>query len=314
MKTILITGGTGFLGQHVQDEFKKHNLENIKLLFPSSKECNLLYKNELEKYCIRERPNVILHMAAVCGGIGLNKKRPADLTHLNLKMLVNLFDLVREFDIDWFYGLGSVCSYPVNCPTPFKEDDMWQGYSESTNRGYGEVKRMIITEFQEHKKQYGLKGAVLVPINLFGQKDHFDLENSHVIPALIRKFYEAKVNNESEVHCWGTGGATREFLFSEDAAKAIVKAVLNNLDTELPINLGTGSDISIKDLAELIANLVEYKGKIVFTAKVSDGQPKRRLDVSRAKDMLGFTAETSLEEGLKKTIEWYKKNREIILK
>lgn len=304
MSKILITGSSGFVGQNLIDYFGKEEV-----LIPPSKDLNLLNSLSVSFYFKEHRPKTIIHLAAICGGIGLNKRKPADLTHLNLKMLVNIFDAIRDFDVEYFYGLGSVCSYYEHCPTPFKEDNMWMGHPEPTNRGYGESKRMMITEFQEHKKQFGLKGAVLVPVNLYGKKDHFDLENSHVIPAFINKFTNAVENNEPEVKAWGSGICYREFLFVEDLCRAIKMAVTSGLDYSEPINIGTGKDISIKDLAYLIKDLTGFAGDVKFTGEVSDGQPKRRLDVSRAKKVLGFEAEIDLETGLKETIEWYKNER-----
>jgi GDP-L-fucose synthase len=206
------------------------------------------------------------------------------------------------------YTLGSVCSYPLNCPTPFKEDDIFNGYPESTNAPYGQAKRTLMMLGNTYREQYGIAGAHLIPVNLFGPHDHFDLVNSHVIPALINKFVNAVDKGLSTVRCWGTGLATREFFYAEDAAKAIVSAVYQSLDTELPINLGTGKEISIKELAHLIAKLVGFDGEVLFTGEVSDGQPKRRLDVSRAKEMLNFEADTNLLTGLVKTITWYQDN------
>jgi len=301
MKNTVIIGASGFLGKHlVMDGVMR----------PSSNQLNLLETDSINAFFEKEKVNKIIFLAAICGGIGLNKKRPADLTHLNLKMIVNLFDCIRRFNIEHLYSVGSVCSYPCHCDIPFKEENMWNGKSEFTNRGYGEAKKMLITEFQTHKRQYRLKGAVLVPTNMFGPHDHFDLTNSHVIPALIRKFFTAVENKDETVELWGTGGVTREFLYVEDAAEAILKAVLSNLDYDEPINLGTGRDISIKELAKMIANLCGYRGKIVFNSNMPDGQPKRMLDVSRAKQVLGWEAKTSLLEGLIRTISWYEDNRE----
>lgn len=308
MKTLLITGANGFLGEHVTKAIHQKNQNEFEVLTPRSEELDMTSLNQVMSYFDDVTPHVVLHMAAFCGGIGLNKKQPADLTQINLKMGINLFDAVRMYKPDFVYTLGSVCAYPVNCPVPFKEDDIWSGASEETNVGYGFSKRALLMLQQQHKKQYGLKGAHLIPVNMYGAKDHFDLENSHVIPALINKFESAIERNEPVVECWGTGTATREFLYAQDAADAIAKAVFDELDTYDPINLGTGSDISIKDLAYLIAKLTGFKGKIVFTGEVSDGQPKRRLDVSRALKLLNWKAKVGLKEGLEETINWYKQH------
>jgi GDP-L-fucose synthase len=304
MKTLLITGANGFLGYHMQQVFKQY-ADSYDILTPRSLELNLTDHSSVMAYFERERPDVILHMAAVCGGIGLNKKRPADLTHVNLKMAVNLFDAILKYGPEAVYTLGSVCSYPELCPVPFNEDDIWKGYPEPTNAGYGFAKKSLLMLQQEYRKQYGLKGAHLVPVNMYGPGDHFDLEDSHVIPALINKFDSAVRSGRATVECWGTGDATREFLYAGDAAEAILKAVTMQLDVVGPINLGTGRDISIRDLAYLIAELTHFTGDIVFTGEVSDGQPKRRLDVTRAKEILGWEASTNLSAGLMKTIIWY---------
>jgi len=305
---LLITGANGFLGKHVMHTIyanKSFGTNSSSILTPSSSQLDLTNQSSVIDYFDKNRPDVVLHMAAYCGGIGLNKKCSADLTHVNLKMAINLFDAIFKYTPEYVYTLGSVCSYPENCPVPFKEDDFWNGFPEKTNSGYGLSKKMLFMLQKEYRKQYGLKGAHLVPVNMYGPHDNTDLENSHVIPALINKFCSAVKEDKPTVECWGTGEATREFLYAGDAAQAIVKAVATGLDYPEPINLGTGCDISIKNLAHLIANLTNYKGKIVFTGEVSDGQPKRRLDVSRAADLLNWKAETPFTDGLIKTIQWY---------
>lgn len=304
--TILVTGASSFLGKNLMPILQSSTEERI--LTPSSKQLDLLNESSVRDYFDQWRPNVILHMAAVCGGIGANSRSPADFTHLNTQMAINVFEMIRKYQIKYYYGLGSVCMYPSETPVPFKEDDMFNGFPEETNAGYGLSKRMQYMLFKTHKQQYGLKGAFLVPVNMMGLHDHFDLENSHVIPALINKFVDAVENNKSEVLCWGTGEATREFLFAEDCAKAITKCLINKIDYSEPINLGTGKDISIKDLAYLIAKLTNFKGEIIFNRAVSDGQMKRMLDVSRAKKVLNWEAKTDLESALKQTIKWYKEN------
>lgn len=307
MINILITGSKGFLGHHVSKEFLLNNENlNIKLHMPSSADLNLLRRDVTLHYFDTIRPDVILHMAAVCGGILANKNSPADFLHKNLDMASNIFYSAKEIDCKKIYTLGSVCAYPKFCPTPFKEENLWNGYPEETNAPYGMAKRLLFLMGQTYRAQYGFTGAHLIPVNLYGEHDHFDLINSHVIPALINKFDDAVKNNKPYVECWGTGEATREFLYAGDAAQAIVKAVLSEFDTDLPINLGTGKDIPIKDLATLIAKLTGYTGEIIFTSQVSDGQPRRMLDVSRSKEMLNWTAQTDLESGLKKTISWFR--------
>lgn len=307
MTKVLVTGGTGFLGKHVVSKLEQHfGVENI--CAPSSKELNLLNSQTSFWDIAQEYPDIILHMAAKCGGILANKNSPADFLRDNTQMGLNVYEVARKLNIQRVYSLGSVCMYGMNCPVPFKEDDIFNQYPESTNAPYGQAKRTLMMLHQTYRQQYGLKGAFLIPVNLYGSGDAFDLTNSHVVPALINKFVNAQKNNTPYVECWGTGTATRELLFVEDAAEAIANCVINKFDSELPINLGTGQDISIKALAETIKELTNYKGEIVFTGDVSDGQPKRRLDVTRAKELLNWEAKTSLEEGLTKTIQWYKNN------
>lgn len=316
MKRILVTGGNGFLGKNVKIQFEKQKLiQQIKhphfdVVFPTSEDCDVLDYTEFDKFVFDYKPDTIVHMAARCGGILANKNSPADFIVDNTQMGLNVFKIAKIRNVKFVHTLGTVCAYPLNCPTPFNENDLWNGFPENSNAPYGQAKRTLLMLGKTYREQYKIGGSHLIPVNMFGSHDHFDLINSHVIPALINKFTNAKENNLSEVHCWGTGEATREFLYAEDCAEAIVKVALNDFDTDLPVNLGTGSDVSIKDLSELIGTLVGYEGKIVFTGEVSDGQPKRRLDVSRAKELLGWEARTDLKTGLIKTIEWYKNNKE----
>ena len=310
---VVVTGAgpNGFLGNHVKKAFEKHDA-----IFVGSKDYDLMCVDDVMFMLIDHTPNVIVHMAAACGGILANKNSPADFLAKNTLMNINLFNAVkciRESNPDvgeYVYTLGSVCAYPKYCPIPFKEDDLFNGYPEETNAPYGVAKRHLYMMGKTCREQYGIKGAHLIPVNLYGPHDHFGLTNSHVIPALINKFTFAVKMSLPFVECWGTGEATREFLYAGDCAEAIVKAVDQQLDTPLPINIGTGKDISIKDLAYLVAELTSFNGQIKFTGDVSDGQPRRRLDVSRAKEMLGFEATTELREGLVKTIAWYQNTLE----
>lgn len=316
MYKILITGAgkNGFLGKHLKNVFFKHfgpkNLYDANpptMTFVGS-EFDLTNENQTRQLFGIVNPDIVVHCAAFCGGIGLNKKRPADLTVKNLKMSINIVEMCKQFNVDYLVGLGSCCGYPKYADIPFKEEDYFGPFPEETNSGYGYSKRMLCLLQNSYKEQYGLKSCHLVPANLFGPYDHFDLKNSHVIPALINKFANGAYYDLDSVSCWGTGSVTREFLYGQDCATAILKAVINKPDTELPINIGTGADISIKELAIKIAGLTGFKGDITFTGEVSDGQPKRRLCVERAKKLLGFQAETSLDDGLKETIRWYKEN------
>lgn len=346
MKTILVTGASSFLGHHVLPRLREN--ENLRVLAPSSKTLNLLDRLQVIDYIARSKPDIILHMAAKCGGIGANKNAPAQFVHDNLIMASNLFEAIRAVNqwgvarkpaptgkgrlpapipvVTHFYGLGSVCAYPKFCPVPFQEVDIWNGYPEETNAPYGTAKRTLLVMQQAFRQQFGLKGAHLVPVNLYGPHDHFDLQDSHVIPALINKFISAKKQYEHDsqeaavspntcpditptVEIWGDGTPTREFLYAGDCADAIVKAIVEEFDYTDPINLGTGQDISIYELAQLIREVVDAPCDLKFTGEVSvNGQPKRRLDVSRAKNVLGFEAKTALREGLKKTVDWYLEN------
>jgi len=320
---LLITGGNGFLGKHVVKELTNNNVKvydaghlggkkffndknELSAWTPSSHDANITSKLSLTFGLKDMKIDAILHMAAVCGGILANKNSPADFLRDNTQMALNIYEFARESNIKNVYSLGSVCAYPKYCPAPFKEDNIWNGPAEETNFLYGQAKRTLMMLGQTYRQQYGIKGAHLIPVNLCGEYDHFDPINSHVIPALIKKFETARTQNLPQVQCWGTGDATREFLYAGDAAEVIVKTILTNFDSELPINIGTGTDISIKDLAFLIKELTEYQGEIVFTGEVSDGQPKRMLDVSRAKELLNWEAKTQLKEALIKTISWYR--------
>lgn len=309
---ILVTGGGGFLGHHVLQKFR--DADKRAVFAPPSKQVDLYKRDQLITYLRAAHFNendVILHMAAVCGGILANKNSPADFLHKNVDMTSNVFHAAKEVGVKKIYTLGSVCAYPKFCPTPFKENDLWNGYPEETNAPYGMAKRLQLMMSQTYRQQYGIGGAHFIPVNMYGEHDNFHPVTSHVIPALIRKFLAASRMEHPVVECWGTGKATREFLYAGDCADALVKAVLNNFDCELPINLGVGQDISIKDLSELIGNLMQYEGDIIFTGGVSDGQPKRMLDVSRAKELLDWTAMTSFEVGLRRTIDWFREENAI---
>ena len=301
---VLITGANGFLGKHVIKQFFNYKIET---LTPKSSELNVLNFDAVYEYLTFHKPDTILHMAAKCAGILGNRINPGEFLYANTQMGLNIYQAALLNKITRIYTLGSVCAYPKFCPAPFKEDDIWNGYPEETNAPYGLAKKVLLMLGQTYREQYGFSGAHLIPVNMYGEYDTFDPTYSHVIPALIRKFEEAKyAPGTPTVKCWGTGEATREFLYAGDAAEAIVKAVLTGFDSPLPVNLGTGKDISIKNLSYLIRDLVGCNAIINFTGEVSDGQPKRMLDVSRAKELLDWTAKTALVDGLQKTIDWYR--------
>jgi GDP-L-fucose synthase len=303
MKTLLITGGGGFLGKHV---LKALANTGVSYLAPRSSELDILDLQALSNYLAYHEPDTILHMSAMCGGIVKNSNYPADFLQINTRMAINIYEAAHKSNITNIYSIGSVCMYPEITEIPFKETDIWLNYPEKTNAPYGIAKRVLLMLAQTYRQQYGFTGANLIPVNMYGEHDSFDNQKSHVIPALIKKFLHAKDNSLPSVECLGSGGATREFLYAPDAAEVIVKVILTNFDCDQPINLGVGKDISIKNLAILIAKLTNYQGNIFFKDDGLDGQQKRLLDVSRAKKLLGWTAATSLEAGLIKTIDWYR--------
>jgi len=306
---LFITGGNGFLGKHILAELAK---TNIQYYAPPSSKVNLLNDEELYDALRDYAPDSILHLAAMCGGLPKNSHLPADFLRENTQMALNIYECARQNNITQIYAIGSVCMYPINCPIPFHEDTIFDGPAEPTNFPYGQAKRTLMMLGQSYRKQYNFSGAFLIPVNMFGPKDCFDDDKSHVIPAIIKKIDQAMQHNHSTVELIGSGNATREFLFSQDSAEAIVKAITINLDTNLPINLGTGKSISIRDLANLISQLMEYQGQIVFKDDGMDGQPKRELCVKRAEEMLGWTAQTSLKNGLIQTIKWWHQYKPII--
>lgn len=318
---VLVTGASGFLGHWVTAELMSRGWDPICL---GIEDVNLVNDN-ITNYMIYEDGNklntvpYVIHLAAKCGGIGANRKSPASFMEDNLRMTLNVFeswryvsDIVSREHRPKLVCLGSVCSYPKHCPVPFKERDLWNGYPEETNAPYGIAKKVMMELMAAYKKQYGYRGIFLIPVNLYGPNDHFDLENSHVIPALIRKFYEAKQNNEPAISLWGTGSASREFLYVRDAATAIVNA-MSSYEGDQPVNLGTGKEITIKKLAETIKDLIGFEGIIHWDTTMPDGQPRRCLDISRAKKSFCFEAKTDFRDGLAETIEWYVKHRDEIL-
>ncbi len=305
-KRIVVTGGAGFLGSYVVEGLKGKGCQQVFTI--RSKDYNLV-EHEAVKRLYRElHPDVLIHLAAVVGGIGANRENPGSFFYQNLIMGALLMEEARLYGLKKFVALGTICAYPKFTPVPFKEDALWDGYPEETNAPYGLAKKMMLIQSQSYRQQYGFNSIYLLPVNLYGPNDNFDPRSSHVIPALIKKCVDAIRQGEKEVVVWGTGRATREFLYVEDCAEGIILAA-EKYDKADPVNLGAGFEISIKELAELIAKLSGFTGKIVWDTTKPDGQPRRCLDTTRALKEFGFKAKTGFEEGLKKTIAWYLGNK-----
>jgi len=302
-KKIVVTGGAGFLGRHVVSKLEEKGCQHI--FVPRSRDYNLVDNEAVFRLYRDAKPDIVIHLAAVVGGIGANQNNPGRFFYDNLMMGVPMMERGRLFGIEKFVAIGTACAYPKFTPVPFKEGDLWNGYPEETNAPYGLAKKMLLVQSQAYRQQYGFNSIFLLPVNLYGPGDNFDLETSHVIPALIAKMIDAKNNGKNQVLLWGTGSVSREFLYVEDAADGIVLATEKYNKSE-PVNLGAGFEIAIKDLAMLIARLTEYQGDIIWDATKPDGQPRRMLDISRALREFGFRAKISLEEGLKRTIESFK--------
>jgi len=297
-----VTGGAGFLGTFVVAKLRDRGCQPI--FIPRSREYDLVEMDSVKRLYREARPDIVIHLAARVGGIGANREHPGTFFYDNLLMGVQLMEQGRLSNIEKFVAVGTVCSYPKFTPVPFHEDSLWNGYPEETNAPYGLAKKMLLVQSQSYRAQYGFNSIFLVPVNLYGPGDNFDLESSHVIPALIRKCIEAKESGSREIVCWGDGTPTREFLYVEDCAEAIVLAT-EKYDQSEPVNIGTGKEISIQNLTELIAELTAFNGNIVWDKSKPNGQPRRCLDVSRAKDLFDFVAQTKLRAGLQRTIEWY---------
>jgi GDP-L-fucose synthase len=301
-RKIIVTGGAGFLGQHVVARFKQMGCD--KIFVPRSAEFDLTQERDIRRLLNREKPEVVIHLAAVVGGIGANRLNPGTFFYKNLIMGTQLIECCRQAGVEKFLAVGTICSYPKFSPVPFKEEDFWLGYPEETNAPYGLAKKMLTVQLQAYRQQYGFNGINVLLVNLYGPGDNFDLESSHVIPALIRKCVEARERGQRVLTVWGTGQPTREFLYVDDAARALHLAA-EHLDCADPVNVGSGQEIAIANLVQMIADQTGFRGEIHFDTTKPDGQPRRCLDVTQARELFAFEAETSLAEGLERTIAWY---------
>ena len=307
-KKVLVTGGAGFLGSFIVEKLRERRVSGEDIKIPRSRDTDLrVWEN-----CVKvvKDVDIVIHLAAKVGGIGYNQRYPATLFYDTAIMGIQLMEAARQENVEKFVAIGTVCAYPKFTPVPFREENLWKGYPEETNAPYGLAKKMLLVQSQAYRQQYGFNSIFLLPVNLYGPRDNFDLDSSHVIPALIRKFIEAVQTNKKEVEVWGTGKASREFLYVEDAAEAILLATERYNNPE-PVNIGAGFEIKIKDLVELIAELTGFDGEIRWDTSKPDGQPRRCLDVTRAKEEFGFEAKVDFREGLKKTIAWYKYNSQL---
>ena len=308
-KRVAVTGGAGFLGTALLERLASRGAEDV--FVPRRRDYDLTTEDGVARFYADGRPDVVIHLAAEVGGIGANRDNPGRYFYANMAMALHLIEHARLNDIDKFVQTGTICAYPNLTPVPFKEENLWNGYPEVTNAPYGVAKKAAMVMLDGYRQQYGLAGVYVLPVNLYGPRDNFDLHSSHVIPALIRKCVEARLSGASHIECWGTGSASREFLYVDDAAEAIVRAT-EVLDEPVPVNLGTCMEIRIRDLVELIARLVGFEGEIRWDATKPDGQPRRCLDTGRAKELLDWQAQVGFEEGLRRTIDWYEAHRDSI--
>ncbi len=301
-KRVVVTGGAGFLGSFVVNRLREFGCRN--LLVPRSREFDLREKEQVNRVYETAQPDVVIHLAAMVGGIGANRKHPGRFFYDSAIMGIQVIESARVHGVKKFVSVGTVCSYPKFTPVPFREEDLWKGYPEETNAPYGLAKKALLVQIQSYRQEYDFPGIYLIPVNLYGPRDNFDPESSHVIPALIRKCMEAKQENRSVIEVWGTGSATREFLYVEDAADAILAAA-EKYDSAEPVNLGSGQEISIRDLVTIICELTNYTGQVEWDNTKPDGQPRRSLDTTRAFEAFGWRSKTPFRDGLRKTIEWY---------
>ena len=305
-RRVCVTGGAGFLGSFLVEKLRQRGANEIYV--PLIEDYDLVRQEDIHRMLQVSQPDIIIHLAALAGGIGANRARPADFFYINLMMGVQLMHEAWKFGVDKFVAIGTICAYPKFTPLPFQEVNLWNGYPEETNAPYGLAKKMLLVQAQAYREQYDFNAIYLLPVNLYGPHDNFHLETSHVIPALIRKCIEAKERGDQQVVLWGNGSPTREFLYVGDAAEGIALAAERYNGSE-PVNLGSGNEISIKHLAELIARLTGFEGELVWDTTKPNGQPRRALDVSRAEQYFGFRARTPFEEGLRRTIQWYQECR-----
>ena len=305
-RRVVVTGGAGFLGGYVVEGLQKRGCKNI--LVPNIEDYDLVNINDIVRMYGDMRPDIVIHLAAVVGGIGANREHPGEFFYKNLMMGIQLIEQGRLRNIEKFVAIGTVCAYPKFTPVPFKEEDIWNGYPEETNAPYGLAKKMLLVQSQSYRAEYGFNSIFLLPVNLYGPGDNFNPKSSHVIPALIKKCVDAIESGADYIDCWGTGAPSREFIYVADAAEGILLATEHYNGAE-PVNIGAGFEITIKDLVEKIATFTGFSGRVRWDSSKPDGQPRRRLDVSRAKEYFGFEAKTSFEEGLKQTIKWYMENR-----
>ncbi len=308
-RRVCVTGGAGFLGSFIQETLRERGATEI--FIPHIEDYDLTQIEDIRRMLADSKPDVIIHLAALAGGIGANRARPAEFFYKNLMMGAPLMHEAWESGVEKFVAIGTICAYPKFTPMPFREENLWDGYPEETNAPYGLAKKMLLVQAQAYRAQYDFNAVYLLPVNLYGPRDNFNLETSHVIPALVRKMIAAQQRGDKQVTLWGDGSPTREFFYAGDAARAIIMASERYNSSE-PVNLGSGMEISIKDLAELIAKLTGFDGEIVWDTSKPNGQPRRALDVSRAKEYFGFEAAMPFEEGLRRTIEWFKENQDRI--